>query len=68
MKQNVENELDNFIQELDEFHNAFVGLVEKGILVAVGMNEEGEVQYRLDEKGIEIAKQLGFEEAETTQE
>ena len=68
MDEQAKEELEKFQKELDEFHNAFTGLVEKGILTAVGMNEKGEVQYRLDEKGIEIARLLGFEESETNTE
>lgn len=68
MDKQSKEELEKFQKELDEFHNAFTGLVDKGILTAVGMNEKGEVQYRLDEKGIEIARLLGFEESETNTE
>ena len=68
MDKQSKEELEKFQKELDEFHNAFTGLVDKGILTAVGMNEKGEVQYRLDKKGIEIARLLGFEESETNTE
>ena len=68
MDEQAKEELEKFQKELDEFHNAFTGLVQKGILKAVGMNEQGEVQYRLDEKGIEVAKALGFEQSETNEE
>ena len=67
MDEIAQNELDQFKKELDSFHESFSGLVNKGILTAVGMNEHGEVQYRLTEKGIGIAQHLGFELDETNE-
>ena len=68
MDKQAYQELNEFKKELNEFHIAFQGLVDKGILKAVGMNHQGEVQYQLDERGIELAKYLGLEESETTEQ
>tara|TARA_B100000575_G_C22857791_1_gene501449 strand:- start:522 stop:728 length:207 start_codon:yes stop_codon:yes gene_type:complete len=68
MDEIAQNELEEFKRELDSFHESFSGLVNKGILTAVGMNEQGEVQYRLTTKGIQIAQHLGFERDETNED
>jgi len=46
---------------IDELNEALVGLIEKGFVEIYGVNEDGELTYRLTELGQQFAENYGEE-------
>lgn len=46
---------------IDDLSNALEGLIMKGFVEIAGINEEGELTYRLSKKGEEAAENYGKE-------
>lgn len=49
-------------EELDDIHEALDGLIMKGMVNIVGVNENGELLYQLSDKGKYYIENYGKEE------
>ena len=47
----MREEIEKFMNELEDINEAFDGLIEKGYLEVVGLNDDGQPLYSLTEKG-----------------
>ena len=59
--------MEELLNQMEEFNDAFNGLVKKGMLEVVGIGEDGKPLYQLTEAGRKAGEALFFED-ETNEE